>query len=289
MARIGEGAAPCAVSPSLAEALATAQAGQTSWVTVRPATGFPTRLLILPAQGQDGTVLALDEQRLEVEQSGVLERFVNQIAHDIRNHAFTIGLQAEMGERRSGAEAQLRGHFEAILRGVDALKRYLDELLLFGRPITLSPTSVDVAAFLREQVQRFLLGREAGAPPATVTVEAEGEIPRASWDTERIGVALRALLDNAVRSSTPPPPVTLAVVVAPDAARLEVRDAGGGIAPEVMATLGSPMAVRRPNGAGLGLAIVRKIAEAHHGTLELESGPGGTTARLILPWGATPA
>ena len=82
--------------------------------------------------------------------------------------------------------------------------------------------------------------------------------------------------------------MVLAARVLQDGAALEVRDSGGGIPAEVLAKLAQPMAVRRPEGAGLGLAIARKIAEAHGGRLEIESGPQGTTARVVLPWEVAP-
>jgi nitrogen-specific signal transduction histidine kinase len=52
----------------------------------------------------------------------------------------------------------------------------------------------------------------------------------------------------------------------------------------VLSKLALPMAVRRAGGAGLGLAIARKMVEAHGGRLELASSAAGTTARIVLPW-----
>ncbi|MFI5165129.1 MAG: sensor histidine kinase [Thermoanaerobaculales bacterium] len=279
----------CEVVPPLAEALATATSVRPARVTVRPAGGVSTAVTILTPPGPDGAVLAFDERSFDTLLSGSIERLVNQIAHDVRNHAFSIGLQAEMGARRSAAEAAVRPHFDAILRQVDSLKYYLEQLLLFGRPISLAPARVEVVGFLRALVQRFLFGRDRSAKAPSIHVEAEGVVPAAVWDADRIAQAISALLDNAVRSAAPPPPVVLAVRVLADGAALEVRDSGGGIAPDVMVKLAVPMAVRRAEGAGLGLAIARKVAEAHGGRLELESGPQGTTARLILPWEVTPA
>lgn len=216
-----------------------------------------------------------------------LENLVNQIAHDVRNHAFTMGLQAEMGIRRSGSTPEIRAHFEAVLRQADALKHYLDQLLLYGRPIRLTLTSVDLVALVREQVQRLQSGWDPSAPPFQVQVTAEGQLRRGSWDPRALSHALLAVLDNAVRSATPPPLISATVRGANGGPVVEVQDAGAGIPPEVLAKLTVPMAVRRVGSAGLGLAIARKMVEAHGGRLELASSGAGTTARIVLPWEST--
>jgi signal transduction histidine kinase len=213
-----------------------------------------------------------------------LENLVNQIAHDVRNHAFTMGLQAEMGIRRSGSTPEIKAHFEAVLRQVDALKHYLEQLLLYGRPIRLAVTSVDLVALVREQVQRLQVAWDPNATPFEVQVKTEGQLRRGSWDPRALSHALLALLDNAVRSATPPPPVSATVRGANGGPVVEVQDGGTGIPPEVLPRLAVPMAVRRAGGAGLGLAIARKMVEAHGGRLELASSAAGTTARIVLPW-----
>ena len=213
-----------------------------------------------------------------------LENLVNQIAHDVRNHAFTMGLQAEMGIRRSGSAPEIKAHFEAVLRQVDALKHYLEQLLLYGRPIRLTVTSVDLVALVREQVQRLQLAWDPNATPFQVQVKTEGQLRRGSWDPRALSHALLAILDNAVRSATPPPPVSATVRGVNRGPVVEVRDGGTGIPPEVLPKLAVPMAVRRAGGAGLGLAIARKMVEAHGGRLELASSASGTTARIVLPW-----
>ncbi|MDD5564067.1 MAG: ATP-binding protein [Thermoanaerobaculaceae bacterium] len=220
--------------------------------------------------------------------ASALENLVNQVAHDVRNHAFTMGLQAEMGQRRSAAAPEIKAHFDAIVRQVDALSRYLDQLLLFGRPVNVAPTLVDPVALAQSQID-LLRGRHGDETALDVRVEADPRGRRANWDPHAFGHALRALLDNAVESATPPPAIVVAVRDAGDHAEVEVRDAGPGIAPDVLAQLGTPMAVRRPGGAGLGIAIARKMAGALGGRLEIESTPAGVTARLVLPWEASPA
>ena len=218
----------------------------------------------------------------------MVEAIVNQIAHDVRNYAFTIGLQAELGERRSDAVPEARAHFVAVLRQVDALKGYLEQLLLFGRPTTLTPTAADVAALIRQQVQELQFSWRPDSPPVAVGIEVGSDIGEVRWDMRSMGYALRALLDNAVRSADPTPPVTVRAARQGERVVVEVVDRGSGIPPDKLDLIWSPMRVRRHGGAGLGLAIARKIASAHGGSLELETGPQGTTARLDLPQEVSP-
>jgi signal transduction histidine kinase len=64
---------------------------------------------------------------------------------------------------------------------------------------------------------------------------------------------------------------------------LEVADAGPGIPPEVGERVFEPFFSGRPGGTGLGLAVTRRIVEAHGGSLTFASGPAGTAFRADLP------
>ena len=228
-------------------------------------------------------LVAIKASEVDQRLAPVVETIVNQIAHDVRNYAFTVGLQAELGERRAEAMPEVRAHFAAVLRQVDALKRYLEQLLHYGRPTTLKATATDVGSLIRQQVQELQFSWRPDSPPLSVSIDVAGDVGEVCWDTRAMGCALRALLDNAVRSADPTPPVAVRVTRGGERVVVEVIDRGSGISPEKLDLIWSPMRIRRHGGAGLGLAIARKIAMAHGGSLELESGPQGTTARLDLP------
>ncbi len=214
-----------------------------------------------------------------------LENLVDQIAHDVRNHAFMISLQAEMGQRRSAGSPEVKAHFDTILHQVDVLRRYLDTLLLYGRPVRLAPAPVDPVALVTENIEAAQFAKTP-EETARIRVEAAGVIRQACWDTRAIGHGFRAVLENAIRSATPPPEILVHLQGAEDCIAIEVRDGGQGIPADVLPKLGVPMAVRRPGAPGLGLAIARKMVEAHGGRLEIESAGSGTTVRFFLPWEA---
>lgn len=274
----------CTLEPGLPEAAAQARdSGKPAQVRVVDDNGVASDMLLQPCCGTAVEGLLLDVSMIGTMQSRSLENLVNQIAHDVRNHSFTIGLQAEMGIRRAAGNVDLKGHFDAVLRQVDTLKGYLEKLLAFGRPVQVTVAALDPVAFVREQVQRFQFTWEPTSPPLSITVETVDLPAQVSWDARAVGAALAVLLDNAVRATPKVASVIVRVVGTENRVRIEVRDTGPGIPAQTLAKLATPMAVRRAGGAGLGLAIARKMAQAHGGTLTLDSGPEGTVARLDLP------
>lgn len=274
------------VSGDLVPDVASARRASSRLAAAVPATwtpkgGGPVPVQVLAIPGVDGLV-GLERPEFDARLGGAIENLVNQVAHDVRNFSFAIGLQAELGERRA-TTPDVKGHFAAVLRQIDALKRFLDRLLLYGRPARLEVGDVALDALVREAVRRLQFGREASAPPVSVAVDVDEGVGTARWDATAIATVLDSLLDNAVRSADPAPPVKLEVAEDGDRIRITIADRGRGILPQDLGRLSIPMTVRRPGGAGLGLAIARKLVVAHRGVLEIDSTGAGTTVVVRLP------
>ncbi|NCO69429.1 MAG: HAMP domain-containing histidine kinase [Acidobacteria bacterium] len=272
----------CAISPSLADLFATGAVS--SPARIRWADGNEEDVVIRPLPGTSGTALVLATATVTGLIAGVVENLINQIAHDARNHVFSLHLQAEMGQRRSGANPEIRSHFDAMLRQADGLTAYLDKLLLFGRPVTLNPRPTDPVAFVREVVQRFSFTWDQPAEPVSIRVDNDGEECVLAVDQRAIGVALTNILDNAARSATPPPDIAVQVTASPELVTITVADKGPGIPADQQSKLFMPMLLRRGGSSpGLGLAITRKMVEAHHGRVGLSSSAAGTRVQISLP------
>jgi len=274
------GALKPSLSEALDEAVRTACPQKTTFLSVD---GDERSFWVAPMPGLGGHGLALEEEAAHRLLAPVVENLVNQIAHDVRNYAFTVGLQAEMGTRRAASAPEVKGHFEAVLRQVDGLKQYLQHLLAYGRSPSLALAELDPVALIREIIHQIQFSRPADAVPLSIRIEAEPLLGKVRWDPRSVGAALLALCDNAVRSADPPPSVTVHVAQDGNHVVIEVRDDGPGISPDILERLTLPMAVRRAGGAGLGLAIARKMATAHGGVLAIESSSAGTTVSLRLP------
>jgi signal transduction histidine kinase len=148
---------------------------------------------------------------------------------------------------------------------------------------------------------RYLSDRQITAPPVIVDARAALHAAAAAWTpvAQRHGIALRVrpphagaplliradptavrrildnLIDNAVRATPPGGRIELAASVAGAMALLTVSDTGCGIPPHLRDAVFRPAVTTRPDGQGLGLAIVRDLAAAMHGDVILHDRPGG--------------
>lgn len=199
------------------------------------------------------------------------------IAHEIRNPVTGIRAAAQVIKGGNGEAAE----FGAIVEE-EALKldRLCTEFLEFARPVELAFCE----APLREPLSRvgellrpsFL---EAGVN-LHVEVKAVNGIRR--FDRRRVEQVLHNLLRNALQASSPGDTVTLKQV----SEGFEVIDQGVGMSVEQLAKLFTPFFTTKANGSGLGLCNVRKIIDAHGGSIEVKSSPGkGSKFVVKLPGG----
>jgi two-component system, OmpR family, sensor kinase len=199
------------------------------------------------------------------------------VAHEIRNPLGVIRGAAELVTARSGGAlaARDREALGDVLDEVERLRRLTDDFLDLSREPALVPARVDLAVLAAE------VARAAGRAHPGVVVGVDVPALAAVADAGRIRQVLSNLVDNAAHAGA------TAVVVRGRAeageARIEVRDDGPGVDAAVAARLFEPFVSGRVRGAGLGLAIARRIAERHGGGLELVDPGPGAAFELRLP------
>lgn len=122
-----------------------------------------------------------------------------------------------------------------------------------------------------------------------ITVEAADDLPPVTVDAGLIELAIRQLVDNAVKYSAPGSPLSIVARRSGSAVIIAVRDHGPGIPERHLARIfekfyRGPGADRKAIGTGMGLAITREILRAHHGDVHVQSSPGqGSEFSLSLP------
>jgi signal transduction histidine kinase len=217
------------------------------------------------------------------------------VSHEIRTPLARIRVALELAAE--GDLERARRYLGEIGQDLGELDRLVEDVLAAARldargagawPVTRAP--VDLGAVVREAAARF---REAH-PGRELSAEAAPEPPSLAGDAALLRRLLAILLDNAAKYSQAPAPVVLALRAEGPDAILEVHDRGIGIDAADLPHLFTPFfrsdrsRARGTGGTGLGLALAKRIAEAHGGSIEVESAPGaGTTFRVRLP--AAPA
>ncbi len=169
------------------------------------------------------------------------------------------------------------------------LRRLIDDAVEMAR---LDTTRIEVqlersnlVALVREVVSS--MQKEIDARPVNITCTEDWE--SVFIDQRLIKLALKQLLDNALKYSVPGKAISISVQAGESGTVLvEVTDEGPGIPPAEQARVfdrfwRSPGAKKRMPGTGLGLSIAHGIARAHNGDLSVSSRPGQTTFRLTLP------
>jgi signal transduction histidine kinase len=206
------------------------------------------------------------------------ETLLAGIAHEVRNPLGAMDLFAGLlAEELAGRPEE--AHVARIRSELAGLSKVVEEFLDYARARPPVREPVDAGLLVAEVAD--LAQPLASQRSVSLGVEGQGSV-RA--DREQLRRALVNLLRNAVEAAPPASVVDVAVKVAGGEAVFEVRDRGGGLAPEARASLFRPFFTTKERGTGLGLALAKKVAEAHDGTLDLEDREGGgTVARLVVP------
>jgi len=249
--------------------------------------------LTLPKTGADdewdelaGTLNAL----LEDARGSLLRmrRFTADAAHELRTPVTTIIGEAEVALRRDRSVEELRSALATVRTEGERLATLLEALLALARADAGTLLASKTVARLDEIVARSVeraRRRAFESGRASLQLECVGSNAVVEGNPVLLSRAVENLLDNAIRYARRRVTVTLGGDE--KVARLSVADDGPGVPPELIPDLFQRFvrgdAARTGEGFGLGLAISRAIAEAHHGSLDFRPSTTGAVFELKLP------
>lgn len=272
--------------------------GLATLATVRDADGGP---LYLVGQVVDVTERVEHESSIE-EEAGrardtvarlreldeLKDALISTVSHELRTPLTVIQGVSDLlrTQRATLSESAVDELLERLRRQVVRLHHYLGDLLELhhiglGAELDLQLAPTDLAALVAEVVAASPV---AGAP---ITVELEPVV--IVVDPQRIERVIASLLDNAYRHTPPGTPIRVRLLAEGGGAVLMVEDEGQGIPDELKdavftAFRQGPSHVRGVSGAGLGLAVVRRVVALHGGRCWIEDAPaGGTCVKVRLP------
>jgi signal transduction histidine kinase len=231
-------------------------------------------------------------ERLRSGALAALGRMATQVAHELKNPLAGLRLYARHLEGRLARAEDSEGVELAgkITKTVDHLAAVVTEITAFGRPPELHRAAVALPPLLDE----CLALAQARCPVSGVTVERRyaAGCPDPFVDARELRKAFLNLMLNALEALAPGGRLVVSTTHLADAGSVlvDVEDTGAGMNEETVSRMFDLFFTTKPEGTGLGMAIVRSVIDRHGGALSVESAPGrGTRARVRLPVGAPPA
>ncbi len=259
------------------------------------------------------------QQLLQADKMASLGILVSGVAHEITNpNNFIKTNIPTLSKIWNGAALVLQNHYDnegdfymaphlkyseladtvpgilnGILNGAARIDNFVKELKNFAVPVPMKITeTIDIRDVIDAAVT--LLTNLLRKSTNHLDIIYEENIPTIKGNFQHIEQVIINLLENscqALQNRQQRITVSVGPEKTGEMLKIEVRDEGEGMAPDVLAVIKNPFFTtkREQGGTGLGLSISTKIVEDHHGSLTFESTPGGgTTATLLLPVPAEP-
>ncbi|HET8645585.1 MAG TPA: ATP-binding protein, partial [Vicinamibacteria bacterium] len=254
---------------------------------VAPTTGDELRRLV---EGFNQMACDLEQQRRDLERSNRLAAWAEmarQVAHEVKNPLTPIQLSAEhlrrvWQDRSADFGATLESCTQAILKQVRTLRGIVTEFSAFARPPAAALEPQDPGQLLAEVVRPYAAALPRGVHLA---LDCAPGTPQVLADRRLLERAVVNLVENALQAVGDQGTIDVRLrCPQPGRVEIEVADSGPGLDPEIRDRIFEPFFSTKTAGSGLGLALVKKIAEDHGGGVRLESERGkGTRAILWLP------
>ena len=239
--------------------------------------------------GQDITFLQQAQERaLQAERLAAIGEVVTGLAHESRNALQRSQACLEMLALAVRDRPEALDLINRIQKAQDHLHYLYEDVRSYAAPIKLDKVPCDLGAVWREAWTHLESAREG--KQAVLREVIDGVDLRCVADPFRLEQVLYNILDNALAAC--PPPVVVEVRGAgvelrgQPAVRIAVRDNGPGIGPEQRPKIFDPFFTTKAKGTGLGMAIAKRIVEAHGGQITIGevAGPGAVFL-LTLPKG----
>lgn len=223
------------------------------------------------------------ERALRAERLAYLGKIAAGLAHEIRNPLGSISASIELLRDAPGLTDDDR-HLCSIIHGESArLNDLVSDMLNLAKPRQPEITTVDLVATSRE-ITTLAQRSGRGSKDVDVVLDSPVDPVLIEADAAQLRQLIWNLVRNAVQSTNPNTDVTIRIQPQRGKTQLEIIDHGQGIGEEARDHLFEAFFSTRARGSGIGLAVVKRIADDHGWPLEVESEEGaGTVFRVLVP------
>jgi signal transduction histidine kinase len=229
-----------------------------------------------------GALIAATERADQAERMAALGRLAAGLAHEIRNPLGSIAGSVQLLRSGKGLDEEDRQLCEIIQREANRLNVLVTDMVDLSKPRKPDLAVVDAATVAREVVA---LAAKSGRAVSDVEIsfETDGKSALVRADSAQLRQLVWNLVRNAVQASEAGEQVRVSVTRSADAVELAVVDSGVGIEEAQMPRLFDAFFTTRSQGSGVGLAVVKRIADQHGFLIQVKSEAGrGATFRVLM-------
>lgn len=233
------------------------------------------------------TLARMHEERIERERLAAIGEMNRRIVHNLRRPLSGIRALAETTRAELPPGSDLVEVQDRILRAVDRFEEWLRDVLRASTPLELSVRETEVEPWVRSLLDAH---RPEAETRGVVLLLNIGKLPqKIRYDPSHMGHALSAVISNAIEFSPAGSTVSIDLTSENGKWSIRVGDMGPGVPPDLAEAIFRPYMTTRPTGTGIGLAIAKRVAEQHGGTIrwvppsERPRTPVGSVFEFTLP------
>ncbi len=224
------------------------------------------------------------DELIKKERLAAIGQMASVVGHEIRNPLAVINNSIYFIKTKTNAvpnpEPKIIKHISIIESEIRQANGIIDEILGFARTRELNPKVMSINAYLEDLTMSFPV-----PPHVELVKNFAPENPYVNIDPDEMAQAVRNLIKNGIEVMPEHGKVYVrSEVVDPGTVRIDVEDTGCGMPKETVDKIFAPFFTTKARGTGLGLAVVKKVADRHKGRVEVSSVVGkGTCFKIFLP------
>jgi signal transduction histidine kinase len=221
----------------------------------------------------------IQDELVQKERLAAIGSLAGEVSHELRNPLQVIGNARYILEKRLNktTDPKVRSQIQMLKSQVSSMSRIIGNMLDFTRNRRLILETCSIHELLREVVHLVEV-------PSNIKVRFKFSsiIPEVTVDVQEFRQALINLMTNACEAMSQGGALTIETqLLHEDHMEIKIKDTGCGIPPEYLNRLFEPFSTTKVRGNGLGMAVVKKVINQHHGTIEVESTVGEGTCFII--------
>lgn len=232
-------------------------------------------------------IKALEEQMRRSDRLDFVNTVAMRSSHELKNCLVAIKTFAQLLPERY-ADKQFREDFYLVVnKEVDRLNQVVENLLFFAQPLKLACTSYNIEDLVQETIDS--IAKDDLLAGVNIIKEFKHNSPFINIDRDAVKQALRHLLHNSIQAMPKGGDIRITTNEGINNNQtffeMKITDTGIGIPEELTDKIWEPFFTTKTRGIGLGLTIVRKIIEAHNGSISVSGKPGtsGAEVKINLP------